>query len=707
MTERDLSRRSLIQGAAAAGVLLSTAPLLKGERSAHASVWPPSPTDLVFDQNLLVDTNALHASGLRRNSGPTGGYLSGSVAKAQVPAGSPLRVEFPGVKAAVVAPIAGTLPRDEYTVQLDVINDTGVDFATAPFPGAQIFFIANAVMLWRYAANGIALNNFNTGQGVTMTIPAGAWPAGTSQTFTLWVRRSDNVLWLMRGTDFAGRAIAGAPTAFPPVGWPPSGIDDGIQIGGADVASQPFDIANTQIHRYFWPYDTAPVNTPPTVTVNAAATQGAWPQGRGGHLPLYQGFFAVPETQQAIRDQQLSLVLDQAGSQHVRFAGPMQYVGITKVGQNFTYNWTTLDQKIDVLIASRPNAKLHLCLDYCPPILQPVGGNQFSPPTSFSNWATIATAIVGHVKTRYGAKFASCTLWNEPDLSNYWTGTQAQIYSLWSQTQTKLIASHPDKKMGCPEFAYEAGAVNFFNWLAGQSATLKNSVTAIYLHDFQQNLNLLRSHMKNVRTAATNAGVPASVPMRITEYNIRLGQINEWMLDANSWYRTQPEHFLNEYAAAYCLAFVWEALEQDNVDVFSLAATGCAELSWGKQAIVSCTDPVVPYGTWSTLALLNKLSGNRVSATSNWPSVRVLATKNGTTTTLVYSSFKPSRGLVDNQTFAISWSGLPATYTWTHWQYDKDSQSGGKMVVVATGNQTNLPTSVTVGALGIGGIQIV
>ena len=29
------------------------------------------------------------------------------------------------------------------------------------------------------------------------------------------------------------------------------------------------------------------------------------------------------------------------------------------------------------------------------------------------------------------------------------------------------------------------------------------------------------------------------------------------------------------------------------------------------------------------------------------------------------------------------------------------------MVVLATGNQTNLPTSVTVGALGIGGIQIV
>ena len=51
MTERDVSRRTLIQGAAAAGVLLSAAPLLKGERLAHASVWPPSLADLVFDQN--------------------------------------------------------------------------------------------------------------------------------------------------------------------------------------------------------------------------------------------------------------------------------------------------------------------------------------------------------------------------------------------------------------------------------------------------------------------------------------------------------------------------------------------------------------------------------------------------------------------------------------------------------------------------------
>ena len=170
----------------------------------------------------------------------------------------------------------------------------------------------------------------------------------------------------MRGTDFAGRAIAGAPTALPPIGWPPSGTDDGIQIGGVDAAPQPFDIAQhadpplllaLRHRRRRWTRHRRSRSTRPT-------TQGAVAgEGVAGNLPLYQGFFAVPETQQAIR-RPAAQPGARPGRQHSTCAslGRCSTSGSPKVGQNFTYNWTTLDQKIDVLIASRPNAKLHLTL---------------------------------------------------------------------------------------------------------------------------------------------------------------------------------------------------------------------------------------------------------------------------------------------------------------------------------------------------------
>jgi hypothetical protein len=702
--QTPISRRKLLTGAAAAGLSVAAgSTFLRRLRDASTQIdflsWPPATTDIVFLQEWLFSDQAVDLSGCRRSAHATAGYLSASVPKATT-ALNPTRLHFPGSDGALIAPIAGLVPRDEYTITLDILNNSGVDFPSAPFPSAQVLLVVSGTMLWRYSANGIALTNFNSGQGVTFTIAPGSWPAGSWQSWTIWWRRSDSTMWLMRGTDFAGRQIAGAPTQTqPPASWPLNGSDDGFQVGGGAAATHPFEVKSLWVHRYFWPYTTDPLNTPPKLTVNASTNLGAWKDGRSGVLGLWEGFEQLNDPYPSIRSQQFDLVFNQAGSKLVRFAGPMQYITPVETppgsGQ-FTYNWANLDAKIDSLLVGRPNLKLHLGLDYCPSNLRAVGASIYSVPNNFTKWAQIASDIVGHVKTRYGSQFSSTTIWNEPDLSNYWLGTQQQMYDLWKTTQNKLIATHPDKKLGTPEFAYQAGLQGFFTWLGTQTTTLKQSITGIYLHDFQQNLQLVRKHLADARSSATAAGVPTTVPLRITEYNLFLGQLTERHTDPNSWYTTQPIHFL------------WEALEeQPNIDMACFAAIGCNILFWGEQAIVSCADPVQPYGPWSTIALLGKLSGNRITADSNWPTTRALATKSATgVITVAYANFKPYRGFYEDSTFDIAWSGLPTTYTWTHWQLDYNTSSGGKYAVVASGNQTNLPAQVVMGNLGVGGIQI-
>lgn len=721
------TRRSFIKGVSA-GAAVASVPALAQTASAQtasargilAMAWPPPSSDLLFDQNDLDTTASLHASGCRRNSGPTTPYTPTWVQKCSVPASGQTRLSFPGGSAALVAPIAGMVPRDEFTITLDVLNDSGQDFTNAPFPAAQTFLIANAIMIWRYAANGIAVLNFNTMQGGTWTIAPSEWPAGTWKSFTLWWRRSDNTLEAMMDTDFSGRIIGGAPTTSPPpVGYPPKGADDGFQLGGTTGGSFPFDIANTKVHRWFWPFDTTPTPDDAVLAIDAGSTIGPWQDGLSGVLALYEGFWEVPETDPVftdIRDQQLALVFDEAGSKVVRFAGFLNYIGITETppgSGSFTYDWSGLDEKLDALLASRPNLLLHASLDYTPEILQPTGGDHRSPPTDFAKWATIASDVVGHVKSRYGSQFDSVTMWNEPDIGTYWTGTAAQMYSLWAQTQTKLLSDHPDMLMGNPEYTTLNAVENFYNWLAGQSTALKSSITAIYHHDFSQDLHSLRSDNARARAAATNAGV-GPVPIRITEYNLRLGQIPERHDDPESWYGTQPEHFTSVYAAAYAVAFLRECLEDEDVDLVSLAAIGTALLWWGIQAIVSSftgenpEPPVVPYPANGAITLLAKLGGDRVEAEANWPTCRALASKdtNGVITVL-YANFKPYRGFIDDTSFDLDWSGLPGSYTWTQWQLDEDHIVNDRMVELGSGTQANLPSSVTLGNLGIGAIQIV
>ena len=719
------TRRSFLTGIGASAAVASV-PALAQSASAQPGAlgilpmaWPPPTSDLVFDQNDLDSSASLHESGCRRNSSGTAPYSQTWIQKCSVPTSGPTRLHFPGWQAALIVPVAGLLPRDEWTITFDVLNDSSADFTNAPFPEAQTFLIANAIMVWRSAANQVSVLNFWTFQGGTWTIAPGEWQADVWKSFTLWWRRSDNTLEAMMGTDYSGRIVGGPPsTPPPPVGYPPRGTDDGIQLGGTTGNAFPFDIANTKVHRWFWPYDAAPAHDDPVLAIDAASTIGPWHDGLSGVLALYEGFWEVPETDPVfadIRDQQLALVFDEAGSKVVRFAGFLNYIGITETppgSGSFSYDWTVLDDKLDNLLASRPNLLLHASLDYTPEILQPPGGDHRSPPTDFAKWATIASDVVGHVKSRYGSQFYSVTLWNEPDLNNYWTGTAAQMYSLWAQTQTKLLSEHPDMLMGNPEYTTIAAVENFYGWLSGQSSALKASVTAIYHHDFSQDLYSARTDNARARTAATNAGV-GPVPIRVTEYNLRLGQIPERHDDPESWYATQPEHFTSVYAAAYAIAYLRECLEDEDVDIVSFAAVGTALLWWGIQALVtsytgqSPEPPVTPHPAFGTITLLSKLDGDRIEADSNWPSCKALATKDGDgVITVVYANFKPYRGFVDTASFDLDWTGLPGTYTWTQWQLDEDHITNDRMEQIGTGTQNNLPASVTLGNLGIGAIQI-
>src|SRR5205085_1923797 len=120
-----------------------------------------------------------------------------------------------------------------------------------------------------------------------------------------------------------------------------------------------------------------------------------------------------------------------------------------------------------------------------------------------------------------------------------------------------------------------------------QPADLQASVSAIYVHDFAADLAEIHDRLRRARAGANAAGVPSSVPIRITEYNLALRVLVERHNDSMSWWRTQENPFTNEWAAAFAVHYLSEALDEENVDMACFAALGTNLLFWGEQAVVS------------------------------------------------------------------------------------------------------------------------
>lgn len=80
-----------------------------------------------------------------------------------------------------------------------------------------------------------------------------------------------------------------------------------------------------------------------------------------------------------------------------------------------------------------------------------------APPKDFAKWAAICRNIVRHFNKswanghRYNIRYWE--IWNEPDISNFWTGTAEEYYKLYEVTAKALNSLDPSLKIGGPALA--------------------------------------------------------------------------------------------------------------------------------------------------------------------------------------------------------------------------------------------------------------
>src|SRR6478672_3662560 len=81
------------------------------------------------------------------------------------------------------------------------------------------------------------------------------------------------------------------------------------------------------------------------------------------------------------------------------------------------YNWTLTDDAVNQ--ANARGLHIYAGLGYTPTWAS-AGGHSYDPPTNSADWASFVTVCV----TRHKASVHHWELWNEPNLSQFWGGTQ-------------------------------------------------------------------------------------------------------------------------------------------------------------------------------------------------------------------------------------------------------------------------------------------
>ena len=171
---------------------------------------------------------------------------------------------------------------------------------------------------------------------------------------------------------------------------------------------------------------------------------------------------------------QLRLAKQECGFRYIRFHGLLtDDMGVYHEDKNGNpvYNWQYIDELFDFLHSI--NVKPFVELSFMPNDLASGSKTIFwwrgnvTPPKDYKKWDDLISNLVSHWKERYGDAEVQTwyfEVWNEPNLSGFFTGTQADYFKLYSETSKSIKFVSPKYKVGGPATAGNAWIPEMINF---------------------------------------------------------------------------------------------------------------------------------------------------------------------------------------------------------------------------------------------------
>jgi len=109
-----------------------------------------------------------------------------------------------------------------------------------------------------------------------------------------------------------------------------------------------------------------------------------------------------------------------------------------------------------------------------------------TPPAHNLQWKSLISLLVTHWKHRYGIDELNdwyFEIWNEPNLINFWTGTQAEYFNLYKNTADAIKAIDPQLKVGGPASSDGRWITPFLQFCSNEGVTVDFISTHVYQSD--------------------------------------------------------------------------------------------------------------------------------------------------------------------------------------------------------------------------------
>jgi xylan 1,4-beta-xylosidase len=229
----------------------------------------------------------------------------------------------------------------------------------------------------------------------------------------------------------------------------------------------------------------------------------------------------------------------EAGVKRVRFHGifndelgvyPSQILGRTDIPINFE----NVDQVYDGLLARGVSPFVEL--SFMPTRLSS-GNRKFgfyganvSPPASNEAWGSFIKTFVTHLADRYGLPSVRTWLfevWNEPNLTPFWSGSQQQYFELYKATSAAIKSIDEALQVGGPSTAQGQWVSELATYCAQNNVPLDFISTHVYPGDNQQQLfgsdrfaqvEVVPEVVRRARKAMDGANLQGS-PLWLTEWS--------------------------------------------------------------------------------------------------------------------------------------------------------------------------------------------
>lgn len=242
----------------------------------------------------------------------------------------------------------------------------------------------------------------------------------------------------------------------------------------------------------------------------------------------------APMTLRADWQNQLKRAHDELGFQHVRFHGLLSddFGTLVRNNDKLFYSFFNCDRVFDFLLSI--GMKPFVELSFMPEALASGNKTVFSyeanvtPPRNYKQWSTLIDRLVTHCVERYGSREVAgwfFEVWNEPNLSSFWSGTQREYFKLYRHTAEAIKNVDPSSRVGGPATAKSQWIAEFVDFCERNKVPADFVTTHYYPTDNFDNVKdteeqLFRSQRGIMRQVAQDTRrYAADRPVYYTEWN--------------------------------------------------------------------------------------------------------------------------------------------------------------------------------------------